>query len=148
MSLPPDPSSAPHKGVRGFELDIHVAFTQPLPEAEALGALLVLDGFHVELYRPHPSPTKAMSDEAAAETPPLPVPSARLTGPLHDPEAVRAGLSALLQAQARYLEVGRRGFLRGADGRTEWVPWRRNAVLARHDTGRVAFEEGVKYILE
>lgn len=150
MSLPPEPAGQPqpHKGVRGFELDIHVAFTRPLPEAEALSALLVLDGFLVELYRPHPSPTRAVSEETGVALPSLPVPSARLTGPLHDPDAVRAGLAALLQTQARYLEVGRRGFLRSADGRTEWVPWRRNAVLARHDTGRVAFEEGVKYILE
>ncbi|PNY81021.1 hypothetical protein [Deinococcus koreensis] len=152
MTRPPDPPAPgqprPDKGVRGFELDIHVAFTQPLPEAEALSALLVLDGFHVELYRPHPSPTKAVADGAIVELSTLPVPSARLTGPLRDPQTVRAGLTALLQAQARYLEVGRRGFLRSADGRTEWVPWRRNAVLARHDTERVAFEEGVKYILE
>lgn len=144
---PPPGSPRPEKGVRGFELDIHVAFTQPLPEAEALSALLVLDGFHVELYRPHPSPTKAVPEDAPAGAP-RPVPSARLTGPLRDADAVRAGLAALLQAQARYLEVGQRGFLRSADGRTEWVPWRRNAVLARHDSGRVAFEQGVKYILE
>lgn len=56
-----DPASTPpastrtDKGVRGFELDIHVAFTQPLPAAQARAALLTLDGFTVDLYRPHPA---------------------------------------------------------------------------------------------
>lgn len=139
--------SRPEKGVRGFELDLHVAFVQPLPDADARAALRVLDGLNVELYRPHASPTRALlggEDGATGE----PVPSARVTGPLGDPEAVRAALAALLQTEARYVEVGVRGFLRGADGRTDWVPWRRNAVLPRADVSRVAFEQGVKYILE
>ena len=141
--LPP----RPEKGVRGFELDIHVAFVHPLPDAQARAALRVLDGLRVELYRPHASPTRALPDGEDGVTG-EPVPSARVTGPLRDPEAVRAALAALLQDRARYVEVGVRGFLRGADGRTDWVPWRRNTVLPCTDTARVAFEQGVKYILE
>ncbi|MFC3832764.1 MULTISPECIES: hypothetical protein [Deinococcus] len=137
----------PEKGVRGFELDLHIAFVQPLPAAQARAALSVLDGLRVELYAPHASPTRALpaGDDAATGAP---VPSARVTGPLGDPDAVRASLDALLLSAARYVEVGVRGFLRSADGRTDWVPWRRNAVLPRGDTARVAFEQGVKYILE
>lgn len=135
----------PDKGVRGFELDIHVAFTRPLPEAQATTGLQVLDGFLVDLYRPHPSPMRATT---TAEPAVHDVPSARLTGPLRDPDAVRAGLSALLGHQARYVEVGVRGFLRSANGQTDWMPWRRNVVLSRQDVARVAFEQGVKYVLE
>ncbi|GGK26250.1 hypothetical protein GCM10008955_20000 [Deinococcus malanensis] len=135
------------KGVRGFELDLHVTFTRPLPEAEALSVLLALEGFRVELYRPHPSPTRP-AHEAPAMKAPAEVPSARLNGPLRDPDTVRAGLSALLQGPARYIEVGVRGFLRSATGQTEWMPWRRNAVLPRTMAGQVTFEEGVKFILE
>ncbi|WP_309569710.1 hypothetical protein [Deinococcus sp.] len=141
--LPP----TPQRGVRGFELDIHVAFVMALPDATARAALSVLDGLNVELYRPHASPTHALPDDQDGVTE-EPVPSARVTGPLGDPEAVRAALAALLQSDARYVEVGVRGFLRGADGRTDWVPWRRNAVLPRTDVARVAFEQGVKYVLE
>jgi hypothetical protein len=141
--LPPRPD----KGVRGHELDIHVAFARPLPPSQAGAALGVLGGLHVELYAPHPSSTRALP----AETPDIPdaaVPSARVTGPLGDPDAVRAGLRTLLDTDARYIEVGVRGFLRGADGRTDWVPWRRNAVLPRAEVARVMFEQGVKYVLE
>lgn len=137
-------SSDTHKGVRGFELDIHVNFARPLPQAEALAALLVLEGFTVELYRPHP---KATSREVAAEVPDL-VPSARLLGPLRDPELVRAGLRALLGNSARSLEVGLRGFLRSSTGQTEWMPWRRVQVLGRSQLEQVAFAEGVRYALE
>ncbi|MFC4638575.1 hypothetical protein [Deinococcus hohokamensis] len=136
------------KGVRGFELDLHVTFAAPLPEPEALAALLVLDGFRVELYRPHAAPTRPAHEAQALPLPGLPVPSARLTGPLRGEDEVRAGLTALLQGPARYIEVGVRGFLRSASGQTEWMPWRRNAVLPRAETGRVTFEPGVKFILE
>lgn len=144
MTTPGD--RGPHKGVRGFELDIHVAFAWPLPEAQARRELLALDGFHVELYRPHASPTRP--DPQAGVLDGAGVPSARLIGPLHDAEAVRAGLAALLSGPARYVEIGRRGFLRAASGQTEWMPWRRNVVLSRHDTALVLFDEGVKYVLE
>ncbi|WP_412027831.1 hypothetical protein [Deinococcus yunweiensis] len=137
----------PEKGIRGFELDLHVAFVQPLPAAQAHAALRVLDGLRVELYAPHASPTRALPEGDSGVTGEA-VPSARVTGPLGDPDAVRASLDALLLSDARYVEVGVRGFLRSADGRTDWVPWRRNAVLPRGDTARVAFEQGVKYILE
>lgn len=135
-------SSETQKGVRGFELDLHVTFAPPLPQAQALSTLLVLEGFTVELYRPHP---RAMPREV--EVPDL-VPSARLTGPLRDPEAVRSGLSALLGGPARSLEVGLRGFLRSADGQTEWMPWRKVKVLSRSQATELAFEEGVRYALE
>ena len=138
-------STRPDKGVRGFELDIHVAFTQPLPAAQARAALLTLDGFTVDLYRPHPAALHA--DQSGGDAPDE-VPSARLTGPLRDPEALRAGLSALLGGPARYVEVGVRGFLRSAAGQTEWMPWKRNAVLPRADVARVTFEEGVRFVLE
>ncbi|GHF41366.1 hypothetical protein HNQ07_001484 [Deinococcus metalli] len=142
-----DQPSRPDKGVRGFELDIHVTFARPLPREHAAAAVGVLDGLRVELYAPHASPTRALTGGEDGTTD-APVPSARLTGPLGDPDSVRAGLGALLSADARYVEVGVRGFLRGADGRTEWMPWRRNAVLPRGDAARVAFEPGVKYVLE
>jgi len=132
------------KGVRGFELDVHVTFSRPLTVAEATAALLALEGFTVELYRPHPA---ALVRGTEGEMPDE-VPGARLTGPLRDPEAVRAGLAALLQGPARTVEVGQRGFLRSADGRTEWMPWRRNVVKSRQDTAALTFEEGVRTVLE
>lgn len=135
-------TTPPYKGVRGFELDIHVAFTQLLPRAAAAQELLVLDGFRVDLYQPHPNAMPREVDVTDA------VPSARLTGPLRDQAAVRAGLAALLTGSARYVEVGLRGFLRSVDGQTEWMPWRRNVVLQRHDLSGLTFEEGVRYVLE
>ena len=143
------PNTETQKGTRGFELDIHLSFSRPLPEAEARAALLAFDGFRVDLYRPHPAPTRPRS-EPLPEGPlgDIEVPSARLTGPLRDAEAVRADLAALLGGPARYAEVGLRGLLRSAEGVPDWMPWRRNVVLARGDTARVAFEEGVKYVLE
>lgn len=138
--------TAPVKGQRGFELDLHVAFVEPLPEAEALAALRVFPNLRAELYRPHP---QAISREASAEADPAAlIPSARLTGPLEDAEAVRSGFSALLGAQARFIEGGVRGFLRSSEGATEWMPWRRTRVLPRRETVAVAFEEGVRYVLE
>ncbi len=136
------------RGVRGHELDLHVTFTHPLPEAQALAALLVLDGFRVELYRPHPAPTRPAGETVPEPAEVPPIPSARLTGPLHDPEAVRAGLAALLGQDARYVEVGLRGFLRSATGQTEWMPWRTNRVLKRAEAGQVGFEPAVRYVLE
>lgn len=145
---PTQPHTQVDKGSRGHELDIHVTFTHPLPEAQALAALLVLDGFRVELYRPHPAPTRPPGEPVETPDTPPDIPSARLTGPLHDPEAVRAGLSALLGKDARYVEVGLRGFLRSATGQTEWMPWKLNKVLKRAEAGKVGFEEAVRYVLE
>ena len=96
---------------------------------------LTAEGFTVDLYAPHDQPQ-------------APVPSARLTGPLRDPDTLRAVLTAWLQGEVRTVEVGLHGFLRSATGQTEWMPWRRNAVLPRAEVARVAFEEGVKYVLE
>ena len=135
-------TSQTQKGKRGFELDIHVAFAQLLPHEQALSTLLALEGFSVDLYQPHPN---AMPQAVKV---PDAVPSARLTGPLRDAAGVRAGLQALLGDHVRYVEVGVRGFLRSAEGQTEWMPWRRNVILPRGDVQRVAFEEGVKYMLE
>lgn len=145
------PTSRTDKGTRGFELDLHVTFTRPLPEAQARAALLALPGFTVDLYRPHPNPTgQTSTGQTPTQTPEeVPgVPSARLTGPLTDPDAVRAGLAALLGGDARYVEVGLRGFLRSAQGQTEWMPWRRNVVLPRADVARVTFEESIRFVLE
>ena len=141
------PTSTTEKGVRGFELDIHIAFVERLPEAEAVAVLRVLDGFRVDLYRPH---AQALHREPAPGSAPTEtgVPSARLTGPLRDADTVQAGLAALLGGPARYVEVGVRGFLRSASGQTEWMPWRRNRVLGRGDTAGIGFEEGVRYVLE
>nr|WP_254633088.1 hypothetical protein [Deinococcus sp. GbtcB9] len=127
-------------------MDLHVTFTRPLPEAQARAALLALPGFTVDLYRPHPNPTGQRPTQTPEEAPG--VPSARLTGPLTDPDAIRAGLAALLSGDARYVEVGLRGFLRSAQGQTEWMPWRRNVVLPRADVARVTFEESIRYVLE
>ncbi|GAA5511832.1 hypothetical protein Dcar01_00545 [Deinococcus carri] len=134
MATPPT-SARTDKGVRGFDLDLHVTFARPLSRDAALGVLRAAEGFTVDLYAPH-------GDLGAS------VPSARLTGPLRDPEAVRAVLTAWLQGEARAVEVGLHGFLRSSTGQTDWVPWRRNLVLPRADVHRVAFEEGVKYVLE
>lgn len=134
MDTPPT-SARTDKGIRGFDLDLHVTFARPLSRAEALSVLRVAEGLTVDLYAPRNQPDG-------------PVPSARLTGPLRDAETVRACLAAWLQGEARVVEVGLRGFLRSSTGQTDWMPWRRNLILPRADVGRVAFEEGVKYVLE
>lgn len=134
MDTPPT-SARTDKGVRGFDLDLHVTFTRPLTREEALSVLRAAEGFTVDLYARHAEPA-------------APVPSARLTGPLRDAEALRAVLAAWLQGDVRTVEVGLRGFLRSSTGQTDWMPWRRNLILPRAETGRVAFEEGVKYVLE
>ena len=135
-------STETQKGKRGFELDIHVAFAQLLPRDQALVTLLALEGFRVDLYQPHPN---AMPQTVEVQDA---VPSARLTGPLRNPAEVRSGLQVLLSGNVRYVEVGVRGFLRSAEGQTEWMPWRRNVIVPRGEVQRVAFEEGVKYVLE
>lgn len=137
--------SEPQKGVRGFDLDLHVTFSRPLPRAEALRALLALEGMRVDLYQPHP---QALHRTEGAADPDSLVPSARLTGPPGDPELIRSALRALLGGPARAVDIGLRGYLRSAGGQTEWMPWRRNAVLGRGEVDAVALAEGVRYILE
>ncbi|MDO4263454.1 MAG: hypothetical protein Q4C67_04580, partial [Deinococcus sp.] len=127
-------SSRTEKGQRGFDLDLHVTFRTPLLREEALAALLALEGLTVDLYAPLATP-----DE---------VPSARLTGPLPELQALHAALRGWLAGPVRVVEVGRRGFLRSAEGYTEWMPWRRNVVLPRERVGEVVLREGEKYILE
>lgn len=134
MDTPPT-STRTDKGVRGFDLDLHVTFARPLARDVALAVLRAAEGFTVDLYAPQDQPQG-------------PVPSARLVGPLRDPGALRAVLSAWLQGEVRTVEVGLHGFLRSVTGQTEWMPWRRNLILPRADVARVAFEEGVKYVLE
>lgn len=141
------PTPQTHKGIRGFELDLHVAFQRPLSEAEALAALHALPGLNIVLYRPHPSPTRWV-EPSDVVLPSAPIPSARLTGTLGNAQEVRAALAELLLQQARSLEVGLRGFLRSGSGQTEWMPWRKNVVLERGEVEQVRFEEGVKYILD
>ncbi|MEW6420808.1 MAG: hypothetical protein AB1511_03645 [Deinococcota bacterium] len=128
-------SARTDKGVRGFDLDLHVTFVRPLTRESALAVLRAAEGFTVDLYAPRDQPNG-------------PVPSARLTGPLRDAETVRAFLAAWLQGEVRVVEVGLRGFLRSSTGQTDWMPWRRNLILSRADVLSVAFEEGVKYVLE
>lgn len=132
----------PQKGVRGFELDMHVAFTRPLTAAEAEAALLPFEELTVVLYQPHPN---AMPSGVAVGTG---IPSARITGPLPEALALRELLTQLLRGEVKYIEIGVRGFLRSASGQTEWMPWRKNVVLSRADVEKIAFQQGVKYILE
>lgn len=129
------------KGVKGFELDIHVSFVTPREEAEAKAQLLVLEGLLVELYRPHP---QSMPGGHVGTL----IPSARLTGPLHDAQKVRQGLAILLSEHARYIEVGLRGFLRSGEGQTEWMPWRKTVVYSKEESQKIEFEQGFRYVLE
>lgn len=118
-------------GERGFDLDIHLSFEQPLDPCEAdimLTPLLGL-GLTVEYYA----------------APQSMIPSARLTGQSPTAAALRSALSAI---KARFIEVGLRGYLRSAEGYTEWMPWRKNVILARHDYESIQLDKGVKYILE
>ena len=131
---PSPASSRTEKGQRGFDLDLHVTFRTPLPREEALAALRALDGLTVDLY-------------ARLDTPGE-VPSARLTGPLPELQALHAALRGWLAGPVRVAEVGRRGYLRSAEGYTEWMPWRRNVVLPRERVDEVGLREGEKYILE
>ena len=126
--------SRTEKGQRGFELDIHLTFSAPLPREEALALLRALEGLTVDLY-------------ARLDTPEE-VPSARLTGRLPELAEVQTALQSWLSGPVRVMEVGQRGFLRSADGFTEWMPWRRNVPLSRHNLTAVRLEEGIKYILE
>lgn len=134
MDTPPT-SARTDKGVRGFDLDLHLSFTRPLSREQALAVLRPAEGFTVDLYGRHDQPG-------------APVPSARLVGPLRDREALRAVLAAWLVSEVRTVEVGLHGFLRSSTGQTDWVPWRRTRVLTRSAVEQVAFEEGVRYVLE
>ncbi|GHG06121.1 hypothetical protein GCM10017783_18390 [Deinococcus piscis] len=127
-------SSRTEKGQRGFALDLHVTFRTPLPRAEALAALRALEGLTVDLY-------------ARLDTPGE-VPSARLTGPLPQLPELHAALRGWLAGPVRVVEVGQRGYLRSAQGYTEWMPWRRNVILPRERVDEVGLLEGEKYILE
>jgi len=134
MDRPPT-SARTDKGVRGFDLDLHVTFIRALPRDQALAVLRPAEGFTVDLY-------------GRQDGPGAPIPSARLVGPLRDPEGLRAVIAAWLGSEVRTVEVGLHGFLRSSTGQTDWVPWRRNRVLPRDGVAQVAFEEGVKYVLE
>lgn len=85
MDTPPT-SARTDKGIRGFDLDLHVTFARPLSREEALSVLRVAEGLTVDLYAPRNQPDGL-------------VPSARLTGPLRDAEMVRACLAAWLQSE-------------------------------------------------
>lgn len=120
---------APHKGVRGFEIDAHLNFARPLPRADAERVASAW-GLRATFY----------GEEA--------VRGVRLTGEL-PPEQVRGLLQLGLEGGAlRSAEVGLRGFLRSPAGSTDYVPWTRNKVLPRTAWSEVALERGVKYILE
>ncbi len=122
------------KGERGFALDIHLTFAAPLPREEALELLRVLSGLTAEPY-------------ARLETPGE-VPSARLTGPMPEASTLQAALRGWLSGPVRVAEAGLRGYLRLADGYTEWMPWRKNVVLTRDRVEDAAWREGEKYIFE
>lgn len=121
--------SSPQKGVRGFELDAHLTFAQPLPRPAAERAVSAW-GLR---------PTYYGDDEVRA---------VRLTGELGAEDARRLLQVGLEGGTLRSAEIGLRGFLRAPNGSTDWVPWRRNQVLPRDAWNDVTLEEGVKYILE
>ncbi|AWN22561.1 hypothetical protein DKM44_04375 [Deinococcus irradiatisoli] len=119
----------PDRGQRGFELDAHVTLSRPRTAGE-VETLLRGFGAAVEPYG---------TDE---------VRSARVSGQV-SPELAREQLRALIESgEAARIELGLRGFLRSATGQTEWMPWRRNVVLARGQWQDVKFEEGLRYVLE
>ena len=124
------PSAEKTGGVRGFELDTQLSFTTPMSRALALEVLRPW-GIQPELY--------GQEDE---------IRGARLSGELelntlH--ELLRAGHGGGLFRSA---EVGRRGLLRSVTGATEWMPWRRNVVVAWGSLANVTLEEGLRYLLE
>ncbi len=117
-------------GARGFELDTQLTFTASMSRALAL-ELLRPWGIATELY--------GQGDE---------IRGARLGGELEIDtlhELLRAGHEGGLFRSA---EVGRRGFLRSVTGATEWMPWRRNVVMAWGSLAEVRLEEGLRYLLE
>ena len=130
MTLPPDqPQARQEKGERGFELDAQITLPRPR-SAEEVHALL--RGFHarVEPYG---------TDEVRV---------VRVTGKVAS-ELARSQLRALLESgDASRIEVGLHGFLRSVTGQTDWIPWRRNVILGRGEWAEVAFEEGLRYVLE
>lgn len=122
-------SSQTVKGERGFQFDAHITFAAPHTAEDVLERLR---GFGV-----------AVEPYGTAQ-----VRGARVTGKA-DPVQARAQIRALLEsAQASRIEVGLRGFLRSATGSMDWMPWRKNVILGRQDWDKVAFEEGIRYVLE
>ena len=131
-SMPGQKSAPAEKtgGVRGFELDTQLSFTTPMSRALVL-ELLRPWGIQPELY--------GQEDE---------IRGARLSGELEPDllhELLRAGHEGGLFRSA---EVGRRGLLRSVTGATEWMPWRRNVVMAWGSLAEVRLEEGLRYLLE
>ncbi|MFC6617641.1 hypothetical protein [Deinococcus radiophilus] len=63
-------------------------------------------------------------------------------------DELRPVLAGWLAGPVRVAEVGLRGYLRSAEGYTEWVPWRRNVILRRDNLSGVQLREGEKYVLE
>ncbi len=131
-SLPSQGNGVSEKtgGVRGFELDTQLSFTTPMSRALTL-ELLRPWGILPELY--------GQGDE---------IRGARLSGELEPDtlhELLRAGHENGLFRSA---EVGRRGLLRSVTGATEWMPWRRNVVVAWSALADVTLEEGLRYLLE
>ncbi len=142
-------TSQTQKGIRGFQIDMHVSFKQPLPEAEALFVLGGFQSLTLELYTPHPTPLqRSQPDEIRKPQANLKAPSARLTGTLSNPEDFKALLTELLSQHARSIEIGQRGFLRSIDGYIEWMPWRKNTIVSKENLEMIVFQEGIKYILE
>lgn len=121
------PGQGQGRGVRGFELVVHLQFARELPRAAAQ-ALVAPYALHATLY--------------GEDT----VRGAALHGALTPDFAPR--LHAQLAAgELRYAEAGLRGYLRKGDS-TEWMPWRRNAVLPIQGARTLPFAEGVRYVLE
>lgn len=117
------------KGVRGFEIDAHLSFARPLAQADAQRVAQAWT-LRATLYG---------EDDVRA---------VRLTGPL-PPEDVRRLLQLGFEGGVlRAAELGLRGFLRSAQGHTDYVPWTRTKVLPKGAWNDVALEHGVKYILE
>lgn len=122
------------RGVRGFELDAHLSFAHPLSRDEATRVLSAW-GLRTTLY--------GLTPDGEGE-----VRAARLTGSLAGDEVRRLLQVGLEGGVLRGAELGLRGFLRSPSGATDYVPWRRNVVLASRAWHDVKLEEGVRYVLE
>ncbi|PYE56494.1 hypothetical protein [Deinococcus yavapaiensis] len=122
------------KGERGFELDAHLAFAQPASREDA-ERFVAAWGLRPTYY--------AVNADGSGD-----VRAVRLTG-TKDADDVRTLLQMGLEGGTlRSAEVGLRGFLRSPTGSTDYVPWKRNKILRKDAWNEVAFEEGVKYVLE
>lgn len=117
------------KGTRGFGPDGHFELREARSVEEVHAALLGLgfDDLQLEPY-------------GASE-----VASFRVWGFVErDAAQLLKILDAVSPLGLRRFELGLRGHLRAADGRMEWMPWRKNAFL--NDISDFDGEAGVRHI--